>query len=179
MTAKQDFCRREKLPSLYFDSAALLCWSFLAGDGGTLVLINVPRVRLVCTPVPPNLLNVLNSTLRPPELPGTQLARILDTYFWRETLYPNSIHLTDLAAFLGPGDVDELQAYRGINMLQVNVTRVCLTYAPSDCVDTAEVCVTNAVQAILRSQAHGGGLSQQALVAAIVVPVVAAGGSEL
>jgi hypothetical protein len=142
------------------------------------VLVSVPRVRLVCTHVPPNLLQFLTSTPRPPELPGTQLASILDNYFWRGTAFPQSIHLTDLGVFWGPGDVDEMQAYCSYNMLQVNVTRVCLTYVAVDCAEPPEVCVTNAVHAMLKNKAHTGGLSQRALVAAIVVPIVAAGGSD-
>jgi hypothetical protein len=84
--------------------------------------------------------------------------------------------LTDLGVFLGPGDVDEMQAYRGYNMLQVNVTRVFLTYVASDCGESPEVCVTNVLQAMLNHEGHTGGLSQQALVAATVVPIVATGG---
>jgi hypothetical protein len=156
------------------------CYAFtpFAGDGGTIVLISVPRVRLVCSHPTPNLLQFLAATPRPPELSGKQLVSTLDNYFWRGTVYPRSIHLTDLGAFLGPGDVDEMQAYRGSNMLQVNVTRVCLTYVASDCVESAEVCVLNALQAMLQNGAHTGGLSQQARVAAIAVPLVAAGGSD-
>jgi hypothetical protein len=120
------------------------------------VLISVPRVRLVCTPVPANLHSVLSSTPRPPQLPGKQLAGVLDYYFWRETVFPRSIHLTDLAAFLGPGDADDMQQYRGYNMLQVNVTRVCLSYVSSDCKDSPEICVTSAVQAILDQEGQPG-----------------------
>jgi hypothetical protein len=97
-------------------------------------------------------------------------------YYWRGTVYPGSFHSSDLALFLGPGDVDDMQSFKGYDMLQINVTRVCLSYVPSDCVDPPDICLKRAVQQMLYGKPRSGrDLSFQALLAAIVVPVVAAG----
>jgi hypothetical protein len=144
-----------------------------------MVLLSVVRVRLACLPVASNLKHTLTATPRPPELTGKQQVSILD-YYWRGTVYPGSVHSSDLALFLGPGDVDDMQSFRGYNMLQINVTRVCLSYVPKDCIDPPDICLKRAVQQMLYGKSRDGRaeLSFQALLAAIVVPVVAAGGRQ-
>lgn len=150
-----------------------------AGDGGTMILLSVVRMRLACLPVAPTLPATLTATPRPAGLPGKQRVSILD-YYWRGHVYPGSFHSSDLALTLGPGDVDDMQSFKGYNMLQINVTRVCLSYVPKDCTDPPDICLKRATQAMLygnsRARGSSGELAPQALLAAIVVPVVAAGG---
>lgn len=150
-----------------------------AGDGGTMILLSVVRTRLACLPVAPTLPATLTATPRPAGLPGKQRVSILD-YYWRGHVYPGSFHSSDLALTLGPGDVDDMQSFKGYNMLQINVTRVCLSYVPKDCTDPPDICLKRATQAMLygnsRARGSSGELAPQALLAAIVVPVVAAGG---
>jgi hypothetical protein len=147
-----------------------------AGDGGMMLLLGVVRVRMACMPIASNHAASLMAIPRPADLPGAQQVTILD-YFWRGTVYPGSVHSSDLALFLGPGDSDDMQAFRGYDMLQLNVTRVCMSYVSRDCTDPPDVCLSRAVQQMVHGNTRTARskLSYGALLAAIVVPVVVAG----
>jgi hypothetical protein len=141
-----------------------------------MLLLGVVRVRLACLPIASNHAESLMAIPRPSEVPGQQTVTILD-YFWRSAVYPGSVHSSDLALFLGPGDVDDMQAFRGYNMHQLNVTRVCMSYVSRDCLDPPDTCLTRAVRQMLNGNPRDGrsDLPYAALLAAIVVPVVTAG----
>ncbi|KAF6258192.1 hypothetical protein COO60DRAFT_1144751 [Scenedesmus sp. NREL 46B-D3] len=149
-------------------------WSlpFFTGDGGTMVLLSVVRVRLACVPVASNFEQSLTARPRPSALPGAQQVSLQD-FPWRGEVYPGSVHSADLAFFLGPGDVDDTQSFRGYDMLQINVSRVCLSYVTSDCTDPADICQSRAVQQMLQGPDSRSQPSYAAVLAAIVVPVVA------
>jgi hypothetical protein len=141
-----------------------------------MLLLGVVRVRLACLPIATNHAESLMAIPRPQELPGKQTVTILD-YFWRDTVYPGSVHSSDLALFLGPGDVDDMQAFRGYNMHQLNVMRVCMSYVSMDCLDPPDTCLSRAVRQMLNGNFQDGrrDMPYSGLVAAIVVPVVTAG----
>jgi hypothetical protein len=141
-----------------------------------MLLLGVVRVRMACLPIASNHAKSLMTIPRPEELPGKQTVTILD-YFWRDTVYPGSVHSSDLALFLGPGDVDDMQAFRGYNMHQLNVTRVCMSYVSRDCLDPPDTCLSRAVRQMLNGDSREGrrDLPYAGLIAAIVVPVVTAG----
>jgi hypothetical protein len=85
----------------------------------------------------------------------------------------------DISSIVSPGDVADTQAYyAGYSVQQINTTRVCQRYVPTACVDAkgADLCVTEAVNALLAEEAAAKQPRQSgANVAAIAAPVAIAG----
>ncbi|KAF6263889.1 hypothetical protein COO60DRAFT_308019 [Scenedesmus sp. NREL 46B-D3] len=157
---------------------------FFAGEGtsSVLLLINVLRLRLACAPNAEELVAALRSTPRAPPGGGVTAAAsnqvAMKTFVYNGTAYPDSVSAIDTSSVVSPGDVaDTQQYYAGYSVQQINTTRICLSFVPSECVEAkgADPCVIDAVNALLAAEADAaaaqagtGGTN----VAAIVAPVV-------
>jgi hypothetical protein len=82
-----------------------------AGEG-ILELIGVSRRRIACSRVVNASLATIRNTPRPAGFPGTQEVGLVD-YMHRGRLYPDSMHSTDVALFVSPGDVEDVAYYAG------------------------------------------------------------------
>lgn len=134
---------------------------------------DVVRMRIGCASDVQVTYDNLVTSVRPAAFPGKQVIAYSD-FFFHGTVYPKSIHMIDFASFIGPSDVGEFQMYAGYDLVHRNVTRVCLSYIPDECLltNTPDVCLNQAIDAYL-AQESGPPSGRVNLAAVIAGPVIA------
>lgn len=143
----------------------------VAGDG-MIYSENVVRLRIGCAPDVQVTYENMAISPRPAAFPGKQNISCEDYYF-QGRVYSQSIRSLDFAYFVGPSDVEEFQMYAGYYLVHRNVTRVCVSYIPEDCLltSTADACLNQAIQSHLDQEA-GLVAGKVNLAAVIAGPVV-------
>lgn len=160
-------------PDKLWITHARILWP--AGEG-LLVFKNLVRFRIGCAHDVNILFDNLVNSPRPQGFPGKQLVGYVDAEV-NGVQYPNTLHVTDHAYFVGPADVGDFRMYAGYVLHQLNVSRACLSYTPDECLidSTPDACLGRAIDAYLAGQAAGAEAPDNKPSAALIAGLVVAG----